>query len=96
MDSDYADWPELEDLKLRLDVTSTDYDEQLTQLLNAAIAMVKVKVGLWDEMVDSPDEALAAAALQLAFEMGSTDATILSARKSEQLLFGHRRRFGVA
>lgn len=90
------DWPELSDLKLRLDITSDDYDGQLDVLLAAAIAQIKEKVGLWDEMVDMPDEALAAAALQRAFEMASTDASVIEARKSEQLLFGHRRRFGVA
>ena len=90
------DWPELEDLKQRLDITSEDWDGQLEVKLAAAIAQIKEKVGLWDEMVDMPDEALASAALELAVEMSSTEPAILAARKSEQLLYGHRRRIGIA
>lgn len=91
------DWPEVVDLKKRLDITSEGvWDDQLQVKLDAAIAQIKLKVGEWDEMVDEPDDALASAALELAVEMASVEPAIISARKSEQLLLGHRRRFGIA
>jgi hypothetical protein len=95
-DSD-LDWPSLDDLKTLLDVTSTDaHDGQLQAFLDAAIAQTKTKRGNWDEMTDLPDAALAASALMRAYELASADATVIEARKSEQLLYDHRTRFGMA
>jgi len=85
--------------------TSGDDDEtRLSRLLAAAIAWAKEKRGEWDEDVDEPTATLAQAALERAVEL-ATDALPPSGKdrfgnsitpKSEQLLFGQRRRFGVA
>lgn len=100
-----AAWPELDELKQVLDVTSTDWDgdydnTRLTRLLAAAIQKVKDDVGDWDEYTDDPDDNLAQAALRMAelmalkpelsAQVGSADQTY------NRLLYGHRRTFGVA
>lgn len=100
-----AAWPELDELKQVLDVTSSDWDgdydgTRLTRLLSAAIEKVKADVGDWDEYVDLPDDNLAQAALRMAelmalkpevvAQVGSTDTTY------NRLVYGHRRAFGVA
>lgn len=97
-------WPTTAELKQRLDITSTDWDDQLDRLLAAAIAMTKGRVGEWDEDFDQPDEAVSHSALELAVELAkttediqitrSTDA-VVDTSKSQKLLYGHRRRFGV-
>lgn len=68
-----AAWPELDELKQVLDVTSEDWDgdddyelTRLSRLLAAAIARVKLDVGYWDEDEDEPSEAMAQAALRMA------------------------------
>jgi hypothetical protein len=69
-----AAWPELDELKQVLDITSDDWDGEsivedttrLTRLLAAAIAKVKLDVGDWDEYEDQPDEMLSQAALRMA------------------------------
>ena len=69
-DSD-LDWPTLDELKVLLDVTSTDaHDGQLQAFLDAAIAQTKTKRGNWDEMTDMPDAALAASALDAGLRAG--------------------------
>ena len=90
-------WPTIDELKARLDITSTDWDDQLARLLQACISEVKAKVGDWDESVDLPDEALAQAALELACERGvaGENAPPVGLRSSP-LLYGHRRRWGTA
>ena len=100
-----AAWPELDELKQVLDVTSTDWDgdydgTRLTRLLSSAIEKVKADVGDWDEYVDVPDDNLAQAALRMAellalkpelsAAVGAKDPTY------HRLVFGHRRTFGVA
>lgn len=91
-------WPTADELKQRLDITSTDWDDHMDRLIAQAIAWVKVKVGDWNEDLDEPDDALAQAALERAVEQattGDTPAGVPLARKSESLLYGHRRRFGI-
>lgn len=101
-----ADWPDLDELKQKLDVTSADWDEHLTRLLAAAISQVQIDVG---EPVDEPDDSLAHAALVLAVDLGSTEgepdlarvrdsAVLVAARlpKYQRLLKGHRVRFSIA
>ena len=68
-----AAWPELDELKQVLDITSDDWDgdddyelTRLSRLLAAAIERVKADVGNWDEYEDVPDERLAQAALRMA------------------------------
>lgn len=68
-----AAWPELDELKQVLDISSSDWDgdtgddpTRLARLLQAAIACVKGDVGAWDEDEDEPDDALSQAALRMA------------------------------
>lgn len=66
-----VNWPTLADLKLTLDVPQDDWDEQLTNALEAGINRVKADVAEWmasgyDYGPDFPDEALANAALRAA------------------------------
>ena len=68
-----AAWPELDEFKQLLNVTSEDLDgddgyelTRLSRVLAAAIERVKVDVGNWDEYEDEPTERLAQAALRMA------------------------------
>jgi hypothetical protein len=97
-------WPEVEDLKRRLNVIDVSiHDVEMEVILAAAIGQIKMEVGDWDELTDAPNEALAGSALQRAFEMGSADEVgITRGRfgtthipKSTQLLLGQRRRFPI-
>lgn len=93
-----ADWPELEELKRKLDVNSTDWDEHLERILAASIEQVQIDIG---EDVDEPTPSQAAAALVLAVSIGSTEGeqdVTAAARlpKYQRLLKGSRVRFGVA
>lgn len=102
------DWPQLDELKQVLDVDSDDWDgaandyggpTRLTRLLAAAIERVKLDVGDWDEYVDVPDDNLAQAALRMAelLALRPGAAAYASADPTYQkLLFGHRRKFGIA
>jgi hypothetical protein len=103
-------WPELDELKQVLDITSEDWDgaedeydlgpTRLTRLLAAAIARVKRDVGSWDEYEDEPDESLAQAALRMAElmaarpESSTNDLSKDAAYQSH--IHGHRRRFAIA
>lgn len=103
-----TDWPQLDELKQVLDVESDDWDgaandyggeTRLSRLLAAAIEKVKKDVGAWDEYVDVPDDNLSQAALRmaelLALRPGAAVDTI-DDPSYRRLLFGHRRRFGIA
>lgn len=90
-----ATWPTAAEVKARLDVTSTDWDDAIDKLLAAAIAEIKAEVGTWVESVDSPDDALSQAALERAVEYGTTGEPS-EHPKSERLMLGHRKRFGTA
>jgi hypothetical protein len=100
------DWPKLDELKQRLDITSDDFDGEdlsdgestrLQRLLEAAIAETKVRVGDWSETTDVPDAAIAQSALELAVEYAMREPDPgRPVTRSVQLLYGHRRRFGVA
>ena len=97
-------WPTTAELKQRLNVETTDWDDQLDRVLAAAVSETKKRVGDWVEDYDQPDEAISQSALELAVEMAQnreefvtirgTD-TVVNTSKSKQLLYGHRRRFGV-
>lgn len=93
-----ADWPEVDQLKQKLDVTSGDWDDHMDSILASAIEQVQKDVG---EEVEEPSESLALAALTLAVYLGSTDgeADMASARRNpkyQRLLKGQRVRFGIA
>jgi hypothetical protein len=107
-----AAWPELDELKQVLDVTSDDWDGEagsgggedertrLSRLLAAAIAKVKADVGLWDEDDDEPDDALAQAALRMAELIALKPELAAQVGSNDptylRLLYGHRRTFGIA
>jgi hypothetical protein len=100
------DWPQLDELKQVLDVTSDDWDgdgdyeeTRLTRLLAAAIFKVKTDVGGWDEYVDVPDASLSQAALRMAELMAlrpEAAAGVVGDPTYQRLLHGHRRSFGIA
>jgi DNA mismatch repair protein MutH len=97
-------WPELDELKQVLDVTSDDWDgdlddTRLTRLLAAAIDKVKQDVGDWDELTDQPDANLAQAALRMGEMMALRPEAAAQAASDptyQRLIYGHRRRFGIA
>ena len=97
-------WPTTAELKQRLDITSTDWDDQLDRLLAAAIDETKRRLGEWDDGFDEPDEAVSQSALELGVEYAQTDENlrvirgtdqVVDTSKSKRLLYGHRRRFGI-
>ena len=92
-----AAWPTTAELKQRLNVDSTDWDDQLDRVLAAAIDKTKRRVGDWVEDFDQPDEAISQSALELAVEMAQTGNEAVSdpRSKSRALLYGQRRRFGI-
>jgi hypothetical protein len=101
-------WPELDELKQVLDVTSDDWDglagsgtdeTRLSRLLSAAIARVKQDVGGWDEDIDIPDASLGQAALRMAELLAlrpEAAVQVASDPTYQRLIYGHRRRFGVS
>ena len=94
-----GDWPDVEELKQVLDITSSDWDLTVERVLEAAITKVKLDVGDWDEIVDEPDEALAQAALRMGELLALRPEAAASAVNDptyNKLLFGHRRTFGFA
>lgn len=103
-----ADWPELDELKQLLDITSEDWDgdsddTRLTRVLAAAIDLTKAQIGgtvdIYDEVFTEPTDAHAQAALRMA-ELLATRPTGPDAALRDptfmRLLFGSRRAFGVA
>lgn len=94
-----ADWPDVDELKQILDVTSADFDPHLEGLMDAGIARVKRDVGSWDEDADEPDEQLAKAALRAAVLMqvnGADGSEVGADPRYQSLIKGHRREFGIA
>lgn len=96
-------WPTIEQFKrvINFDPEGEDpYDGTLVQLLDSAIARVKLDVGEWDEDVDEPDEALSMGALRMAQLMALNPAAAadIVARDPtyQRHLFGHRRSFGIS
>ncbi len=94
-----VDWPDAEEVKQVLDITSEDWDDTVDRITAAAIARVKLDVGLWDEDVDEPDDALAQAALRMAELISLRPEAAVGTVADptyNRLLFGHRRSFGIA
>lgn len=102
------DWPQLDELKQVLDITSDDWDgietsgegaTRLSRLLEAAIARVKQDVGGWDEDLDIPTAALGQAALRMAELLAlkpELAAGTVTDPTYKRLLYGHRRTFGIS
>lgn len=88
-------WPTVAELKQRLDVTSDDWDGQLTRLLASAVSVTKARVGDWVEGYDAPTDAVSQSALELAVEMAASGQPEPGHSKSKALLYGERRRFGI-
>jgi hypothetical protein len=94
-----ATWPDLDELKQVLDVTSGDYDDTLDRVLAAAIDHVKLDVGGWDEYEDEPTDKMAQAALRMGELLALPPETAADAARDptyHRLLKGQRRAFGVA
>jgi hypothetical protein len=89
-------WPTRAELKQRLNVEDDDWDDQFDRVLAAAIVMTKGRVGDWDDGYDQPVAAVSQSALELAVELATTGPTPPGVSKSMELLYGHRRRFGIA
>ena len=105
-DSDgFQDWPELDELKQWRDVTGSEWDgtsdgTRFTRELAAAVAQVKLDVGLWDELTDLPDAALGEAAMRMAVliraNAGESTTALSKDPVYQACLKGHRRRFAIA
>lgn len=94
-------WPDVDELKTILDVDpqSAVWDITLARVMASAINQVKSEVGQWDDVLDVPDDNLAQAALRMAELMAlrpEAAAEALSDPTYQRLIFGHRRRFGIA
>lgn len=96
-----ADWPDLDEFKqvVNIDFQVDNWTTTLQRILDAAIARVKLDVGVWDDVLDEPTPALAQAALRMAELIaerpeaateGTDDPTY------QRLLFGGRKRFALA
>ena len=95
-----ADWPDADELKQVLDIDSDDWDETVDRVLAAAIQHVKDNVGDWDSSEDSPDDALAQAALRMAELMAqrpnAVPGVLAMDPTYQRLIYGHRHLFGIA
>jgi len=92
-----ADWPDADELKQVLDITSDDWDVTLYRVLDAAIAKVKADRG-WDPDTDVPDDNMAQAALRMAELMALRPEAAADTIKDptyDRLMTGRRRVFGV-
>jgi hypothetical protein len=106
-----AVWPALDELKQLLDITSEDWDgdddygetTRLTRCLSAAIDRIKTEiagtVAAFDELYDEPTDRMSQAALRMA-ELLATRPDLGDRAGQDptlrRLLYGYRRRFGVA
>lgn len=96
-----ATWPDTDELAQVLNVENvTDWQTTLDRVMAAAIGYVKLRVGSWVEGVDQPDDMLAQASLRMAEMMAQRPATASDELARDptfnRLMYGHRRRFGIA
>jgi hypothetical protein len=95
-----ADWPTTEEIAQVIDIgDQAAWDWNIAQLREAAIYRVKQDVGVWDELLDEPDDSLSRAAMRMceliaerseAATAGTNDPTYA------RLLYGHRKRFAIS
>jgi len=93
-----ADWPDANELKQVLDVTTEAFDETLYRVMAAGIAKVKADRGDWDDAVDVPDDNMAQAALRMAELLALRPEAAADTIKDptyNRLMTGRRRVFGV-
>ena len=101
-DSDgFLDWPLLAELKRWRDMVGDQFDaDAFPRELAAAIQIVKIDVGDWDELTDLPDAALGEAAMRMAVLLranaGESTALLSKDPQYQAALKGHRRRFPIA
>lgn len=94
-------WPDTAELKQVLDITSEDWDDTLDRVMASAIdttkEMIVGTVTAYDARYTEPTDKHAQAALRMA-ELIATrpEATPGQDPTIRRLLFGQRRRFGVA
>ncbi len=96
-----ADWPDADELKQVLDLNDdpANWDTFVDRTLAAAINRVKLDVGVWDELVDEPDEALSQAALRMGELIAERPAAAVSGSDDPtywRLMYGHRKRFAIS
>lgn len=96
-----ATWPSTAELAQVLNVENTeDWATTLDRVRAAAIQYVKFKTGAWVDGTDAPDDMLAQAALRMAEMMAqrptATTEELGRDPTFNRLMYGHRRRFGVA
>ena len=95
-----ADWPDAEEVKQVLDITSEDWDDTIDRVLATAIAQVKIDVGCWDEYEDEPTDKMAQAALRMGELIGLRPDAVAGVNRRDptylQLLSGERRKFSIA
>jgi hypothetical protein len=100
-----AAWPSAEELRTILNLEGWDTDDvryttTVPRALATAIAYVKLNVGSWVEGTDSPDDALANAALTmgrlLLLNPGAEPGNLAEDPTFRRSMYGHRRRFGIA
>lgn len=96
-----ADWPDTAELAQIVDVENVaDWQTTLDRVRASAIATVKDVRGDWDDDVDEPDEKLAQAALRLATLISAQPdrdrRSLISDSTFQTLMYGRRRRFGIA
>jgi hypothetical protein len=98
-------WPDLDELKQWRDVTGSEWDgsgdnSRFTAELAAAVAQVKLDVGLWDELTDLPTIKLGRAAMRMAVMMrenaGISTQWLSKDAVYQAYLKGERRRFAIA
>lgn len=96
-----ADWPDTAELAKVVNVENVDnWETTFDRVMASAIDVVKGVRGDWDEATDVPDEKLAHAALRMAeliSERPNVDrSSLISDPTFQTLMFGRRRRFGIA
>ena len=97
-----ATWPDVEEVINLLDIGDQEWiEEHLEHALAGAIERVKLDVGNWDEYLDQPTEQLRQAACRAVAVMrvNAPDdgwRALSRDRIYTSLIYGHRRRFGVA
>lgn len=102
------DWPSVEELKQWRNATEPEWEgegdseegpSRFTRELAAAIAIVKLDVGEWDELTDVPDAQLGEAAMRMAVLIRANAGEDLPALRKDAVyqacLKGHRRRFAI-
>jgi len=101
-----ADWPTTEEIAQVIDIgDQAAWDWNIAQLREAAIYRVKQDVGVWDELVDEPDDSLSRAAMRMCELIAERPEAVTTFRGQAmisedptyaRLLRGHRKRFAIS